>query len=229
MATKINPIEQYFEWYLDELKKYGFIKSYEREADVFTVLKPKKHKQIKRYQSKKNIETEFTLLQGLKYTYDYRIIWEEKGLLIFTEVYKKDVPFEYGVPVFISHLIPIKDSIEIVSYIDVKPHASAARFSGSLTSFTTFPIVQKILFELWGIYINKVVPINQGKHGVSSALFAKTFTPNRYLFTDGGSTLRKIPFNKRNINDFVKTKQKAIDEAVEVEVKKENSNKDLFS
>lgn len=214
-STYENPGEMYSRWYFEELIKHGFVKSIEREAETMLVLPSKKHSKVKHLKQKENSLTTITLLQDISYTYDFRIIWSETALNIFTEIFYEGVPFVYDVPPFVSHLIDINGVSEIVSYVDVKPHSAAARFGGgNLASFYTFPFVQKFLMNKYGIYINKMVPTNTGKHGISTCMFAKTFIPNRYLFTDGGSQHRSIKIKKTPLLSFVKYKKELINTLV---------------
>jgi hypothetical protein len=209
-ATKENPIEMYFTWYLDELVSNGFLKSYEREPETMIVLDSHSFKRERHLKTKENPLEDITLLPAITYTYDYRLVWHSSALNIFTEVYKPDGHFRFGIPTFISHYIEINGMPEIVSYVDVKPHYSAASFGGGkMASFYTFPFIQKFLMDSKGLYINKAIPVNQGKHGINTCLFAQTFTPNRYEFTDAGQQLRKIKFKKTSITSYV-SKQRAI-------------------
>ena len=86
------------------------------------------------------------------------------------------------------------DDYPIVSYVDVKPTNSVQRKGGKVSSSITFPLKNRILWDRSRIYINKVVPMPMSGTGFKSALFIKTFTPQRYLLTDGGKQLRKIKY-----------------------------------
>jgi|GEM_PF-2847280 len=222
--TQENDDEMYFTWYMDELVNYNFIKSYQREPETFTVLPGYVHKKEKHFKTKPNEAEEFNLLQPITYTYDYRIIWDESALNIFTETLNEAKPFRFGLPTFISHYINVEGNLELVSYIDVKPHVSAARFGGKLSSYYTFPFVQKFLLNKYRLYINKAIPKNQGKFGVNTCLFAKTFTPNRYKFTDGGTQLRKIKWRVVSITSFVKKQEGIVNELMKQEEKKNSKN-----
>jgi hypothetical protein len=142
----------YFRWYIEELQAAGYIKNFYREPETVSVLKASTHKRLKRFKSKANIDEVFNLLPEITYTYDFKIIWDESALKIFTEVYNKQHAFEYNIPPFISHYINEPSGLEIVSFVDVKPHASAAKFGGGkLSTFYTFPYVQKFLFATRGL------------------------------------------------------------------------------
>lgn len=213
--TVVNPGEMYFTWYLDELIKYGFVKSYEREAQKFRVMEAYMYTREVFYKSKDNKMEAFNLLPEINYTYDFKIIWEQKALNILTEPMYQGGHFRFGVPQFISHYIKINDVTELVSFIDVKPHANAVAFGGGkMASYYTFPFVQKILLATKGLYINKTVPVPSGNHGVNTCLFAATFTPNRYKFTDAGQQERKIKFRTIGINSFYENRKSVIDKII---------------
>lgn len=223
--TKENPDEMYFTWYLDELQEYGYIESYEREPETINVLPAYVHTREKHFVNKENESEEFNLLQPITYTYDFRVIWDQSAKNIFTEPFNKDKPFKFGEPTFISHYIKMQDEVKLVSYVDVKPHVSAASFGGGkLASYYTFPFIQKFLMSNMGLYINKAIPKNQGKYGVNTCLFAKTFTPNRYKFTDKATMLRKIKWRVVSITSYVKKQEGMISNLIKQEQKKNAKN-----
>ena len=225
-STKENDAERNFRWYAEELQHYGYVKRIDREAETMRVLDAYPYKREKHYKSKENTLESFNLLPESNYTYDFRIIWDEKALNLFTEIFQLGGHFKFGKPLFVSHYIEINGVIEIVTYIDVKPHSSAAQFGGGkLSTFYTFPFIQKFLLATKGLYINKIIPMNQGKHGISTNLFATSFTPNRYLFTDASQQLRKIPFKKVSIAQFVKMKSAVIEKLLaDIDKKNNKSN-----
>jgi len=114
--------------------------------------------------------------------------------------------------------------IELVSYVDVKPHFAAAAFGGGkMASYYTFPYIQKYLFMSQGLYINKIIPIHTGKHGRSTCLFATTFVPNRYLYTDKSGKFREIPYRKKSITSFTEQKQGIVDGLLKIKESKLNN------
>lgn len=219
-TTETNGIEMYFEWWLQELETEGYIESYQREPETVMVIPPYIHEREKHFKTKQNEAEEYALIKSLEYTYDYRIIWNPKSIHIFTDVFESDKPFRYGQPPFVSHWIKIGEFTELVSYVDVKPHFVAAQFNSGMSSFYTFPLIQKILMFTRSIYVNKAIPINSGKHGVNSCLFAKTFTPNRFLFTDKAAQQRKIRFRTVTLNAYVKRQQNIIETYSDIEKSK---------
>jgi hypothetical protein len=216
-ATTENPIEREFRWYCEELQKHGFLKRFEREAETFIVLDSIDYQREKHYKTKPNTHERINLFRETTYTYDFRLIWTQKALNIFTEIITPGGSFVFGIPIFISHYITINGVEEIVSYVDVKPHHSAAQFGGGkMASYYTFPFIQKYLYLTKGLYINKIIPTHQGKHGRTTNLFATTFVPNRYLYTDKSGALRTIPYSKRSITSFVNQKEKIINDILKL-------------
>jgi hypothetical protein len=61
------------------------------------------------------------------------------------------------------------------------------------------------------IYVQKMVPIPMAGSGITIAMFTKTFTPKRYLFTDGGGKPRKINFPIRTLATYVAERMAYID------------------
>jgi hypothetical protein len=192
-STYENDHEKYCRWYLEDLQENGFIKKIEREAETFLVLPSVNVKREKHFVRKDNEYESIELLSSLTYTYDFRIIWDPNALSVFTEVLMENSAFRFGDPLFISQLIEIDGVQEIVSYIDVKPHSSAAQHGGNLSTFYTFPVIQKVMYSVHNLYINKIVPVPNGKkYGATTCLFAKSFTPKRYFFTNKSMTQRTM-------------------------------------
>jgi hypothetical protein len=219
--TTENDFEMSFRWYCEELVSRGYLKSFEREPESFCVIPAQTHKREKHYKSQENILEDFNLLAALNYTYDFRLIWEEKAVYIFTEVHLKGGSFKFGKPTFVSHFIEINGVKEIVSYVDVKPPSATSAFTGKNSSYYTFPLIQKMLLEKYSIFINKTVPKNSGRHSLSTNLMAVTFTPNRYKFTDGGGQMRTIHFKRTTFESYVKRRTDIINGFLEAQKKKD--------
>lgn len=211
MATKENDFEMYFRWYCEELKQEGYLEDFTREGETFMILPAQTHNREKHFKSKKNEVEEFTILGDMKYTYDFRLVWNPKAEYIFYETFFPHVPFVFGHPTFVAHELTINGENKIVSYVDVKPHRSAAEHGGKVSSFYTFPFIQKIAFHLYKLYFNKAIPVHAGKKGWSTCLFSQTFVPNRYLFTNQSQQLRKIPYKKTSISQYVKNRMAYIE------------------
>lgn len=223
--TKPNNEETYFTWFLDDLVQNGFIEKYDRESEITEVLPPFSYHREVHYKEKENVLENYNLLPEITYTYDFRIIWTEKAHYVFTEVFQKNGCFRFNTPIFVSHYVMIDGVKKMASYVDVKPHYKAVQFGGGkMASYYTFPLIQKFLLHTRGLFINKIVPVNSGKNGVNTCLFAQTFTPRRYHFTDGGQQPRNIPFRKIRLESFLAMKQNMINELIRQNERKQQKN-----
>lgn len=208
METEINGIETYFEWWLLELKSAGYIKEFFREPETLLVRPSATYGRYKRFKSKEKEVEIFNLFPEINYTYDYKIVWTKEAEYLFYEELNEASVFQFGKPKFIA--IYDKEEQMSISYVDVKPTNSVQRQGGKVSSSITFPLKCRMLWESDRLFINKVVPIPMSGTGHKSALFPLTFTPQRYLLTDGGKQLRKIKFKTKSLKEYVLEKSKII-------------------
>lgn len=202
MKTEINDLEKYFEWWLNELVDIGFVKWYKREAEVF-VIPSSTYGRLKRFKTKDNVLEVFNLFPQIEYSYDYIICWEPVSEYIFYEIVDDSELFQFGKPSFIAFNREIDDKKCVVSYVDVKPTNSVQRRGGKVSSSITFPLKNRMLWDLQRVYINKVVPMPMSGTGFHSSLFTTTFTPRRYVYTDGGKAIRKVHFVIKTFKEFL--------------------------
>ena len=162
--------ELYFSWYLDELIENGYVSWYRYESKTFTLLEEAKSTWDRKLKSGKVIATLLHIAQDVEYTPDFEISFTEKALGVFCN----GIP-SYTRPYFMGML---EDEIlgHYIAFIDVKGSA----FINSSSSIS-FSFTQKLMWHRYMIYVQKVIPQN---------LFNKTFTPKRYLLTDGGKAIR---------------------------------------
>ena len=232
--TETNDIEGYFEWWLNELIVAGYVHSYSRESKVFEVF-PNYIAQRKSYRKTidPKIET-FALLQKTQYTYDYEILWNLSAAYIFYQPADFSNPNELQTLVYKDTLFYAHEDKGLdrwVSYVDVKPPSQAARFSGQLSSYHTFPLKQAALLWLHGVYVNKVIPIPMSGAGKTISLFPNSFTPKRYLITDGATRTRSIKFKIRTLAKYVMAREGYINSIVNQQKKiraKKIEQGDLF-
>ncbi len=208
MATEQNQLETYFEWYINELKEAGYIKLVKREPFPILVNEAVEHK---RYSfTVKTIRVEnYKLFNRNTYTCDWIIIWDKSAHEIFYNLLNED-PIKIYCPFYA--IIDAKG--EHVSFVDVKPPAGAMIFGNNTTGYT-FPILQKIIYTIYGIYVNKAIPIplmkkGEVKSGNKQALFITTFIPKRYLLTDGGMQGRDIKYKKQSLKEYVAYKTREL-------------------
>lgn len=191
--------ELYFSWWLDELKSKGVILHWTYQPKKFTLFEPVVIPYEKVLKTKTNIE-ECTLMQGHEYTADFLIYWHKKA-------YKK---LHY--PIFEISNRPIK-SYPFVSNIkkETDIYMSVVDVKGSFNqndAWRRFSIDQKWVYQKYGIYVNKIVPhpsvSKDGKPKPASALFLRTFMPERFLITDKSMRQRKIKYQYQTIDMFLR-------------------------
>lgn len=212
MSTERNDSEKYFEWWLNELLDHGYIYGYNREPETFQLFPNYVGQRVKYFKTKEPELETFNFEQKREYNYDYNILWTPKSQNIFfqhVEFEQGTVPtFSYSKVYFIAHWNEERKAH--MSYVDVKP-PQVGRNAVQNSSYHTFPLKRLILLWTQGIYINKVVPVPRQGTGRMISLFPNTFTPTRYLATDGGQKMRKIRFVITKLNDYVKQRQAHID------------------
>lgn len=177
--------EKDFDAYLRELKDAGFIEHYVYHPETVMLF----DKFSVKFKDIKGIIKEEHLLHDIKYTYDFAILWYEKGKHLFYKsindlntVYdKKKLPFY-------AFYEPLDDTNW--SYIDVKgdfagPHNNSA---------ITFPLLQKMMLHIKDKYVQKIIP---------KKLFEKTFVPKELWYTEKTKKERKFPFEKRTLEEFL--------------------------
>jgi len=188
MSMKINNYdsneELYFSWYCEELKEHKLIIDYSYHeiqyvlSDRITMPSFIKHKGKERYKDR-------FLSHDHIYTPDFILYWTEKGLDYLTE---KSRYFKYYTNGYFELSMRNRD---IVSIIDVK-----GIFAGKNNSTAvTFPLNQKWVFQKYGDYVQKIIPIK---------LFEETFFPKRYMYNDEGKKprRRKVGIEYRDIKDM---------------------------
>jgi hypothetical protein len=209
MKTEKNLIETYFEWYVNELKEAGYVKIIKREPFPILVSDAVEHTRYNFVTKKPRLES-YRLFQQNTYTCDYIIIWEKHALEIFYNLLDDNKPIRTYCPFY-----AMTDSQgEHVSFVDVKPAPGAMVFGNNTTGYT-FPILQKIIYTIYGIYVNKAIPIplmskGKVKSGNKLALFTTTFVPKRYLLTDGMAQSRDIKYHKQSLKEYVAYKKREI-------------------
>ncbi len=207
-----NFTELYFEWWLDELKKVGLVKEYQREPTTFELRQPKQIFFKQYFKKKEPIYRSFNLDASVTYTPDYRVVFSSKMIYkLLGVINSDDVLLDDGDNtdgnIYQETLFYLQEQFvdypeeTCVVYFDVKPPSKALRFSGALGSSRDFPKNKILLRETHGIIVNKVVPIGQ-----ADSLFKKTFMPVRYRYTDSGSMVRKVTGTFNTLEQFLTLK-----------------------
>lgn len=201
---KLSQSEVYFEWWLEELKACGLVSSYTR-GKPFELFPPLAFAYIQNYKTKLPLVKNANVLRNIIYTPDYTVLFNEKlvgklfGLVdnkFIQEVGRELAPGNIWQEILF--LTSDKEgNAEYRLHFDVKPPAQAVRFSGALGSSRDFPIKQRLMFEKYGIFVNKVIP-----YGQKESLFKKTFMPKRYKWTDGSTKLRTLKEYEKNLKSL---------------------------
>ena len=216
MSSEINMTEVYFQWWLEELKAVGLVISYEREPQSFVLYDAEPIFYNQHYKSKEPLVKNFNLFRPITYTPDYKVIFSIKlvsKLFGYIDRQKKiicDYGFQEPGSVYQETLFYTCHDVdgfkgEIELWFDVKPPAKALQFSGQLGSSREFPYNQRLMYEKHNIIVNKVVPI-----GSSNSLFAKTFLPNRYKWTDKSGAIRQLKgyeANAKTLQQYLELKK----------------------
>jgi hypothetical protein len=209
---KENMFEAYFEWYLKSLQSVGLVRNYEKEPESLMVLPPftihssvhmiKKPSKIASHDIMKmatytrdyDVEVHRSLLETL-----FGVIRKENDVYILHETTPKikgDAYYDYAY--YYLYDSSENNSDYVTVSFDVKPPSRALQFSSALGSSREFPYNQKLMLERHNILVNKVVPT-----GSPTSLFAKTFVPDRFFFTDGGKPNRKINYKTKTLKEWM--------------------------
>ena len=178
--------EQYFSWYLEELRENEFIYSWEYEPFSFNLSEEVRYSYTKRLKTKSKIMDK-VLLHKHEYTPDFVIEWTDKARGVLAR-----------------HLHEASSTSDIfflmdddrMSYIDIKPNFDKHNMT------RLFIVNQKWVFTLYEKYVQKVIIT-----GSKNALFQATFTPERYLTTDKTGHKRALEFEPVNLEEFLNLKE----------------------
>lgn len=193
--------EAYFDWWASEAIRHGLLKGvYLPESVVILdAVKQHSHVQLKKQTTWKTKNA----LGQVTYTPDRVLEWTEKARnVLFKQYYVGDddqmtLPLESHDD---AYFYAIKYGDSCWSVIDIKPS-----FVGNHnTSGITFPLKQHSFLTRLGLYCQKVKLYPGGKKKASRLhLFPHTFTPLKYVRTDGGSQIRKIHFEIKSVKTLL--------------------------
>jgi len=190
--------EVYFSWYLDELKEAGLLvwRYLQKPEDTIQVIPASKIQAMEQLKTKNKI-VDRAFLRSLEYTPDFRIEWTSQPInCIFIKHWDLlPIPMEQLDNPFFAQSEPMRAT----SIIDVK--ANDKRSANSGASNRVFSVMQKILFNLHRIHVQKIV---------IEKLFAETFTPRRYMLTDGKTRTRKVEFKIKTLNEYVTSRTRTL-------------------
>ncbi len=174
--------EMYFIWWLEDCKNKGFINSYERSM-TYSLSDNVTYKEFdgKKFKDK-------VLLLDHKYTPDFNIYWNESALNIFYSIRDK-------VYIYIPFIIHENNKFIPNSVVEIKGDLSQRFDKGSLAKAR---VDIKWLYSDRTVYVD-VICIKD--------LFPLTFTPSRFLKSNGGNSARTINWKIKSIDDYVKIRR----------------------
>ena len=177
--------ERYFSWYLDELKKAGFVSAWNLidKDDSYPLtdgLSVEYIEPMKKVADK--IKTQ-SILKPSVYTPDFRIVWTQRAYGIFTTELNDPCRRNKITTPFIS-----QDEVSIVETKGTFDQNNMTRLANNNIKF---------VFERHNVFINMIkIP----------GIFNKSFTPERYFLTDKTLTPRKLNYKTQwYLSDFVES------------------------
>jgi len=193
--------EVYSCWYLRELIQYGILKDAVYHPPAFQLSDPVYNYYMEEKMVRKKLVKKMIVRESMKahlYTADWKLIWDtSKDLSKFVIRYDEKL-VRGAVGVFQAKKI----DGELITFLDIKGGAISPYMNSSAISFS---INQKWTYSKFGIFCQKCIPIYTQKikmKSVSSGLFVTTFTPKRYLMTDGGTQARKLHYQPRTFLQY---------------------------
>lgn len=174
--------EQMFWWWLEEAEDAGLIHigmRCEKGVDTLMVIPPKtKTYEVQLKTKVKQVRK--SLLRKLSYTPDFEFM-VDKGGLIDREIFKEGK----FTGKYVSVMVDVKSSI--------------GNNYGNNQTAVTFPIIQKVLYHLHGIYIHKVIV---------EKLFKKTWCPAKAYWMKARKKPTKTKLGKqcKLIDEYLKEK-----------------------
>jgi hypothetical protein len=181
--------EKYTYFWLEELKRKGFIKKIVAQPESFDLSEPVVVEYYKQMKTKGKYVEE-PILRGHIYTTDFYVEWDEDFVMtnslvtmIYSDVKKKNGA---SLGILLAHEIDGR----YFSYIEVKPNYDMKNMT------RLAKINQKWVYEKHHLFVNIVIP---------EKLFNMTFTPLSYFVTDKSGKPRKIKYkNKITLDEYLK-------------------------
>ena len=176
--------EIYIYWLLMEIKNRRIIKEIEVHPRSFNLVPGCSYKYYVKLKTKVS-EKEGSLFKGGHgYTPDFRIVWDTEAPEFSQYVYWLGQEFGSMNAKTAAPFIAQSDNYKRISWLDVKGGYAI------YNNHREFIINQKLMMQVYGIYVQKVEP---------DKLFKKVgWYPRRYLWTDGGKIKRKLEKKKPN-------------------------------
>lgn len=177
--------EQFFEWWLIELQKNGYVESYSAQPESFVLCEKKTFIEEKHLKTKTK-EIEKPLSAKHVYTTDFRIIWVERDDNVFYRDLGDRIP--KTIP---NALWAKREGSELVSYVEVKPTFD----QNNMTRLAKINCLW--LYDKMGIFTNILKIGNKPK-----SYFDLTFTPMRFLSQNINNGQRKIHHKTKTLKEY---------------------------
>jgi len=177
--------ELYFYWWLEELKKNGYVNQIKHEPLAF--LFPGLTTEYTDRSTKKGTVKETVLISDSKYTCDFYIEWNQKARGLFYDLMidnSKDKPvYNKSIRKILAHDFTGKH----ISYIEIKPSFD----KNNMTRLVKTKIAWTM--DIHNVFVNLIkIP----------DWFKYSFTPKRYLITDNTKKPRKIKYQVTTLDEF---------------------------
>lgn len=194
-----SPEEIHFSWWLEELVSAGYVHRWAR-GQSYALVPSIVQEYLKERTSPATglplppVTSKVTLKQGLTYTPDFEIYWTFKALGVFCVPHRL---LTVGAPSY--HLIGhYDDSMMPFSLVEVKPRIAGGKTGANNGRMRVSRMNAMILYHVHGLYANLAEVGPQ-----PGSIFAKTFTPGRFLKTDKSGKPRTLKFQPRDLSGFV--------------------------
>lgn len=187
--------------YFNELLVHGILLEAEYHPQAFQLSDPVYNYYVEEKFVRKKLVKKMVVREVMKahiYTADWRLVWNPEADLSKFVIRYDEKLVRGAVGVFQAKLIDGK----ITSYVDIKGGAISPYMNSSAV---TYSINCKWTFAKFGIFVQKIVPIFTQKVKMrqkSSGIFTTTFTPQKYLMTDGGTQRRKLHYEPRTFAQY---------------------------
>jgi len=193
--------EMYFSWWLDELKKHGYITLLKYQPKSFKLFDGATIGFIEQLKTKTKERT-VKLLVGHEYKADFLIYWSKelhKKLYVgYNDILTQSVK---SYPIIANYS---SERDLYYSVIDVKGNYNQN------DAWRRFAIDQKWVFQIHHIYVQKIITHPQvnkkGQIIPANALFPTTFLPERFKTTDKSGGPRKIRYKYKSLDEYLLTR-----------------------
>lgn len=211
--TKVSKEEGYFYDWLLELKAKGYIHAIELQPS-YDLTDSISHDFVKlemkgRGENRKltRIHKDYKIMNGMKYTPDFDVIWTPKarGKFVFVEGDVLESTFTnarkrmfYGQKTE-SELATTSAAKSVEGdYVYTCLEVKGSFTSKNNSTDVKFPLLMKMMYEVYQIYVNKLMPLHKTK-----GTFACTFTPQTYWLTEKTKVERKTAWTKLSSKQYI--------------------------